>query len=176
MSVRLSLLISLLFGLASCATTPAPQAQKPYEQCICGPVQNAEGKNFCAIWGATLRSDSPQAVHQGRESPTCLPRDCSQFFSAFCQKIQMAPPRPASTRQAQSPGQPCYCDQTLIENDKGQVQLVCAAWRDGDRNLLEYYSVDSCTPQRCASAPFQHAARQCPGGFRSFYVPFQNKR
>ncbi len=154
-----------LLCLTQCATPPKPK--KPNEQCICGPLQDLDQKPFCAIWAPASRTDKPQPALKAIAQASCLPTDCSRLFSDSCEKMQMAPAPVAS-----APGnmnQSCFCDSLLIENDKGQVQNYCAAWAEGASHVLEYYSVETCTPQRCAEAPFVKAPKVCKQGFRAFY-------
>ncbi len=164
-----------LIGLAlfACATTSSKPAAKPYDQCICGPTLSTDGQARCAIWGESKNPAQAIKVWESDTRPNCEAHDCSQLFSKFCQKIQMsAVPKP----QAEAPSTACFCDAVLLENDKGQVQLHCAAWAEGSKNLIEYYSLDDCSPSRCGEAPFTRASKLCNNGFKSFYPPLLNRR
>lgn len=161
-----------VFALISCAST-GEKSGKPHDFCLCGPTINAAGEPQCAIWEDTKNSAQGTKVWASQGRSSCEPADCSQLFSGLCQKIQMAAtPRP----QPPAPSSSCYCDNILMENDKGQVQLYCAAWTEGAKNLIEYYTLDDCSPQRCGQAPFVLAGKACGNGFKAFYPPLLNKR
>ncbi len=161
-----------VFALVSCATT-SQKSGKPYDFCLCGPTINAEGEAQCAIWDDNKNAGQSTKVWASESRPNCEPTDCSQLFSGLCQKIQMSGlsrpiPQPASNA--------CFCDSLLMENDKGQVQLYCAAWAENGKNLIEYYNLEDCSPQRCGQAPFVMAPRVCNNAFKAFYPPLLNKR
>ncbi len=170
----LSLFFVLTLGFAtSCATTPAKPAGKPYENCLCGPTLDLEGKPFCAIWGEAKNPSQALKVWESDPRANCEANDCSQLFSKFCQKIQMS----GLTQPNLPPPSPtCYCDAVLLENDKGAVQLYCAAWAENSKNLIEYYALDDCSPQRCRDAPFNKSAKICSNSFKPFYSPLLNRR
>jgi len=162
----------LAFLLVSCTTT-SQKSGKPYDFCICGPTMDVTGQPQCAIWGDNKNTAQNTKAWASEARQTCEPADCSQLFSGLCQRIQMSGlGRPTATAAADS----CYCDAVLLENDKGQVQLHCAAWADNSKNLIEYYSLEDCSPQRCNQAPFVLAPKLCKGGFKAFYPPLLNKR
>lgn len=156
-----------------CTTMGPKPAGKPYDFCLCGPTIDADGKPYCAVWGEGKNPSQANKAFAGESSSSCEPNDCSQFFSKFCQKIQMAgvqKPVPAV------PSPSCYCDAVLLENDKGQVQHYCGAWSDEGKNLIEYYALDDCSPQRCLEAPFNLAPKVCNRNFKAFYSPLLNRR
>jgi hypothetical protein len=172
---HLNLLPVLLSFLSiSCATSSSQTTSgKPYDFCICGPTIDAEGKPYCAIWGENKNPALASKTFASDARASCEPNDCSQLFSKFCQKIQMsgvAKPTPQAAVGS------CYCDVVLVENDKGQVTLNCAAWAEGGKNLIEYYNLDDCSPTRCGDAPFNLAPKVCNNSFRNFYAPLLNKR
>ena len=175
-TMRFLTLLSTLLALVlpGCVSTPpAAPAAKPYDACICGPTISAEGKPYCAIWGDNKNPAQANAVWVSEARENCEPSDCSQLFSRFCQKIQMSGvPRPSP----QEPAESCYCDAILLENDQGQVQLNCAAWAENGKNLIEYYPLDDCSPQRCGQEPFALAPKACGNSFKSFYAPLMNHR
>jgi hypothetical protein len=161
-----------VFALFSCATT-GQKSGKPYDFCLCGPTINAAGEPQCAIWDDNKNVGQSTKVWASEARPSCEPADCSQLFSGLCQKIQMSGvARPTPPPAASS----CYCDAVLMENEKGQVQLYCAAWADSSKNLIEYYSLEDCSPQRCGQAPFVLAPKVCNNTFKPFYSPLMNKR
>jgi hypothetical protein len=171
--MRFLKLIPILLALTfmSCATSGGKS--KPYDFCICGPTVDTEGQAHCAIWGENKNAAQGTKVWASEARKTCEPKDCSELFSGSCQRIQMSGlSRPTLPQAADS----CYCDAILMENDKGQVQLYCAAWTDGGKNLIEYYSLDDCSPQRCGQAPFVLAPKLCKNGFKAFYPPLMNRR
>jgi hypothetical protein len=161
----------LIFALVSCTTT-SKKSGKSYDFCLCGPTLSAAGEPQCAIWGENKNPAQGTKVWASQPRATCEPTDCSQLFSGFCEKIQMSgisrPTPPAATES-------CYCDAVLLENDKGQVQLYCAAWAEAGKNLLEYYALDDCPPERCGQEPFALAPQLCRNGFKAFYPPLLNK-
>ena len=122
----------------------------------------------CAIWGEPKNPNQAHSVWQSESRSSCEAKDCSQLFSKFCQKIQMWP-YPDLSLAEDSPIQDCYCDQLLFENEKGQVQLLCAAWFESSKNVIEYYSLEECNPTRCLAAPFHRAAVYCSKRFKNFY-------
>lgn len=158
----------LLLGQA-CATDPKT-LKKPYEFCYCGAMKDTDNKNYCGIWADRKRLDVLHNALKTVEQNTCTPEDCSKNFSDSCERMQMWAypavdyPKPAAT--------PCYCDANLIENDRGQIVLVCAAWQQDSDKLLEYYVTKECKPETCGQAPFQIAGKLCPAGFRGHYLPF----
>lgn len=164
-----------LWLTAACTHTPPVPAQKPYDQCICGPLTDVEQKPFCAIWGSKRRLDAPEPVYQAEPGQSCTPQDCSRFFSRFCKAIQMAPPAPTKAVTTAPLPKSCYCDQVLIENDKGQAQALCAAWAEGGTHLIEYYALSDCSPERCRAAPFYRAKALCRDNFQSFYPPLPRR-
>ncbi|HYX35334.1 MAG TPA: hypothetical protein VE954_19735 [Oligoflexus sp.] len=172
MRVLNSILALLAVLLSSCAT-PTQKSGKPYDFCICGPTISAAGQPHCAVWGDNKNAAPNVKVWASEPRPSCEPTDCSQLFSPVCQKIQMSglgrPTPPAPTNS-------CFCDAVLLENDKGQVQLACAAWAEGSKNLIEYYNLEDCSPQRCGEAPFVLAPKVCSNTFKAFYPPLLNKR
>ncbi|MBC7662077.1 MAG: hypothetical protein H7249_20470 [Chitinophagaceae bacterium] len=105
-----------------------------------------------------------------KEQASCSADDCSKNFSSVCERMQMWAypgqeyPKPSPT--------PCTCDASLVENDKGQITLVCAAWMNDSKNLLEYYVTKDCNITTCGKEPFQIAPKLCPEGFRAHYLPF----
>ncbi len=159
----------LLIFTQGCATDPKT-LKKPYEFCYCGAMKGLDNKSYCGIWADRKRLDVVHNALQSVEQNSCTPEDCSKNFSSSCERMQMWAypateyPKPSAT--------PCYCDTSLVENDKGQITLVCAAWQqDGDK-LLEYYASKECKPETCGAAPFQIAPKLCPAGFRPYYLPF----
>lgn len=167
---RASLSFGLLFLLAQgCSTTPKV-VKKPYEFCYCGAMKGLDNKNYCGIWADRKKLDVVHNALGSVQQNTCTPEDCSKNFSASCERMQMWAhpaveyPKPSAT--------PCYCDSNLVENDKGQITLVCAAWQQEGTKLLEYYATKECKPETCGQAPFQIAGKLCPEGFRSYYMPF----
>ncbi len=174
----LSLLVVLVtvFGCTHTSSSAPPSAEKPYENCICGPLSNTDQEPFCAIWGREKRLDGPQPVYQAEAGSSCLPQDCGRFFSRYCKAIQMAPPLPKVAPVAAAlPPKTCYCDQVLIENEKGQALSLCAAWAEGGTHLIEYYALDSCAPTRCKETPFYKAKAICGDNFQSFYTPLPQR-
>ena len=170
--LTLFFVLSLAF-ITSCATTAAKPAGKTYENCLCGPTLDLEGKPFCAIWGEPKNPSQAVKVWESDARPNCEPTDCSQLFSKFCQKIQMS----GITKPSLPPPSPtCFCDAILLENEKGAVQLHCAAWAENSKNLIEYYALNDCSPQRCRDAPFNKAAKICNNSFKPFYSPLLNRR
>lgn len=170
--LRLSLLgIWLATSCVSTDEKPELKAgQKPYDTCVCGPLQNSSAEPYCAIWSKTPAAlDRPQKALEGRPGSSCEPADCSRLFSSFCQKIEMAPPKPQATG-ANVPISSCYCDAILIENEKGQVHTLCAAWTEGASHLIEYYGLDDCPATRCGEPPFHRAPAVCKGNFKPFYA------
>lgn len=157
--------------LVSCATTS--QQPKPYDFCICGPTFTAEGKAHCAIWGDNKNPAQNAKVWVSEPRPSCEPKDCSELFSGHCEKIQMSG---LSLPVPQAPVESCFCDAVLLENDRGQVTVTCAAWAENGKNLIEYYALEDCSPQRCAEPPFSVAPKLCNNSFKPFYVPLLNKR
>lgn len=162
--------LSLAIGFAlSCSTTPK-EAKKPYEFCYCGAMKGPDNANYCGIWADRKRLDIPHNALDTVAQNTCTPDDCSKNFSASCERMQMWAypavdyPKPSAA--------PCYCDGSLVENDKGQITMVCAAWQQGSDKLLEYYATKECKPESCAQPPFQIAGKLCPAGFRGHYLPF----
>ncbi|MCX6131721.1 MAG: hypothetical protein NTX25_22005 [Proteobacteria bacterium] len=171
---RYSQLLLCQFLWLACASQPSPKVnEKPYENCICGPTYDANGNAQCAIWNEGKNSGKATKVWQSQAQNSCEPKDCSLLFSKFCQKIQMWP-HPLQTQTTVQDNQNCYCDQLLIENEKGQIQLQCAAWVEGAKQLLEYYSLEDCSPTRCQNPPFQRSAKICGARFKAFYPPLLN--
>lgn len=180
--LRLLASLGAVLGLslvAACTHTPSGPPPKAYENCICGPLKDLENKPFCAIWGGTRRLDGPEPVFQAEPGQSCTAQDCGRLFSRYCKAIQMAPavasaggPTPAP---AAPPPRACYCDQVIVEGDKGQPQALCAAWAEGASHLIEYYALPDCAPERCKSAPFVRAKAVCRDNFQSFYVPLQRR-
>lgn len=133
-------------------------------------MKDTDNKNYCGIWADRKRLDVLHNALKTVEQNTCTPEDCSKNFSDSCERMQMWAypavdyPKPAAT--------PCYCDANLIENDRGQIILVCAAWQQDSDKLLEYYVTKECKPETCGQAPFQIAGKLCPAGFRGHYLPF----
>lgn len=159
--------VSLLFQ--ACATDPKT-LKKPYEFCYCGAMKGPDNKNYCGIWADRKRLDIAHNALDTVLQNTCTPEDCSKHFSDSCERMQMWAhpavdyPKPSNL--------PCYCDSALVENDKGQITLVCAAWQQDSPKLLEYYATKECKPESCGQAPFQLASKFCPAGFRGHYLPF----
>jgi hypothetical protein len=162
----------LLTGLlaSSCATSSKGPPKKPYEFCYCGALKGPDNKNYCGIWADRKKLDVPHNALGTQEQGSCTPQDCSKLYSSQCESMQMWA-YPAVEYPKPSPT-PCYCDASLVENDKGQITLVCAAWMNDSKNLLEYYVTKECNTTTCGSAPFQVAQKLCPAGFRSHYLPF----
>ncbi len=158
-------IIASLFPIA-CVSVDKTSSEKPYDFCFCGPAENAEGQAFCAIWGEGRDPQQAQKVWQSVQKDQCEPEHCSQYFSKYCKKMQMSGLKITGPRREP---QTCFCDSVLMENDKGQVQMYCGAWAENDKYLIEYYSLDSCSPNRCQTAPFYKAAKICRNGFKAFY-------
>jgi len=158
-----------LFGSA-CSTTSKGSAKKPYEFCYCGAMKGPDNKNYCGVWADRKRLDVPHNALDSKEQDSCTPQDCGKLFSSKCESMQMWAypavdyPQPSAT--------PCTCDTSLVENEKGLITLVCAAWMSDSSKLLEYYVTKDCSPTTCASEPFQIAPKLCPAGFKSHYLPF----
>ncbi len=167
--LSLTFLFSGLFFLA-CSTTSSGPPKKPYEFCYCGALKGPDNRQYCGIWADRKRLDLPHNALANAEQNSCTPQDCSKLFSAKCESMQMWA-YPAEDYPKPSPT-PCYCDASLVENDKGQITLVCAAWMQDSKNLLEYYVTKECNTTTCTTAPFQVASKLCPAGFRSHYLPF----
>lgn len=174
--LRVSLLfLSSLLGMR-CASTPSPPAAKAFDFCLCGSAFTEQGELSCAIWGEANQNSGKtgQKTWKNVASPSCGPQECGKFFTPYCQKIQMAN---LTAKAAPAPSTaPCYCDAVLMENDRGQTQLLCAAWLESSPELLEYHTLEDCSANRCAQAPFVLAPKVCAGGFRSFYLPSQNRK
>lgn len=164
---RLCLSLLCLFALLSCTTTSKVGSKKPHDFCYCGPMTDADNKLYCAVWGERKRFDTPHKAFAARAQSSCSPQDCSKLFSSQCAAMQMSAQAPTSFPKPTT--EACYCDSSLIENDKGQITLVCAAWMEGQTQLLEYYATKDCKPDACKSSPFQIAPKLCPAGFKPFY-------
>ncbi|MES2744448.1 MAG: hypothetical protein V4655_03430 [Bdellovibrionota bacterium] len=163
------LLSSLLIFLGACATDPKT-LKKPYEFCYCGAMKGPDNKDYCGIWADRKRLDVPHNALGTVEQNTCTPEDCSKNFSSSCERMQMWAYEPVEYPKPSAV--PCYCDSSLVENDKGQITLVCAAWQQDSDKLLEYYVTKDCKPETCGKDPFQIAGKLCPQGFRGHYLPF----
>ncbi len=168
--VSIFALVSFGFLASSCSTTSSASKPRPYEFCYCGAMKGPDNKNYCGIWSDRKRLDLPHTALQAHEQATCAPEDCSKLFSSSCERMQMWGypaadyPKPSAS--------PCICDASLVENDRGQTTLVCAAWMPDQKNLLEYYATKECKPETCGKAPFQIAPKLCPQGFKAHYLPF----
>jgi hypothetical protein len=160
---------TFLLLVTACATQPKA-VKKPYEFCYCGAMKGLDNKNYCGIWADRKRLDVPHNALGAFEQKSCTPEDCSQKFSSSCERMQMwAYP---AVNYPEPSASPCFCDASLVENDRGQITLVCAAWQKDSEKLLEYYVTKECKPETCGSAPFQIAGRLCPKGFQGHYLPF----
>lgn len=156
-----------LFVLVSCTHDPKEAKKKPHDFCFCGPMTDSDNKLYCAVWGDRKRLDTPHKAFAAKAQETCTPQDCSKLFSSKCAAMQMSAHPPINFPKPAD--QLCYCDSSLIENEKGQITLVCAAWMEGQKQLLEYYATKECRTETCKGPPFQLAQKLCPAGFKPFY-------
>jgi hypothetical protein len=159
--------LSFLFLTACFHTSTTLIPKKPHDFCFCGSMTDLDNKTYCAVWGERKRFDTPHKAFAAQAQATCTAADCSKLFSSQCAAMQMSAQPPVEFPKPVA--EACFCDSSLIENDIGQITLVCAAWIDGSKELLEYYATKECKVDTCKSAPFVNAPKICPAGFKSFY-------
>ena len=156
------LLISLLF---SCATKPEVKlSERP--PCYCGPVAKTEAPS-CGVWAASNDVTGPAKV-MGSIDGSCSKLNCQKLAKGFCKTIALWPHRLPPGFQKPATDKPCFCDEVLI-SDGNKNRIVCAAWQEGSKDLIEYRSVKNCSTTSCANKPFNIAKRHCQSGFVSFY-------
>ena len=150
--------------LFQCAT-PGETLPKGLAECFCGTIPDGDDQK-CAIWEKTTDLTISQNVLLST-SGTCTPKICGIMGEEMCNKV-VSWTFPANKHREFAVKEPCFCDEVIVTLDD-EIFQVCASWQKDDKHLIEYYSVENCTPDACSKAPFSKSAEICSLGFNAFY-------
>ena len=144
--------------------------------CYCGnfTLPNDPNQKRCGIWYKVWDpiKDQPLIAFQ-ENSQECKAKECQTIYKErknrklTCSAFELWTESPKN-KNFSSKENKCYCDIATIEQNNETIE-VCAIWKEGSQDLLEYHQTNTCTFADCQNHPFKLSSQICPNGFIKFF-------